>query len=290
MVVQGYANSFAQDLFLRPPVVGVCREVNIMRSPERERASRLEVDQAHTEPDLGGWQARCAEIIRVGTCAVESLGALISICGPDEKESLSPARREGQVIRNNLELDLDKLKDLLGLDDGAIPTTRRGEGGSSGRSFQVAQELTDGCPPDISSNTWHYLLKLRILLDELNARLKGVAGDGRRASVSMMRQDFADYLLLMKFGPSEEELATPRQMSGGKARSSPKLRPQDDPAMIRLAEAAQFYDIPKSSLSKAARVPSGANGHLRCKRVGRSVYFWREDIIRLSKRIKALRR
>ena len=293
MVGQGYANSSAQDLFLHPPVVGVCREVDIMRSPERERASRLEVDQAHTEPDLGGWQARCAEIIRVGTRAVKSLGVLISICGPDEKESLSPARQEGRVIRNNLELDLGELKDLLGLDDGEIPATRRGEGGSSGRSFQIAQELTDGCPPDISSNTWHYLLELRVLLDELSARLKGVARDGRRASVSMMRQDFDDYLLLMKFGPLEEELApdpTSRQMSGGKAPSSPELRPQDDPAMIGLAEAAEFYGLSKSLLSKTAKAPFGAYGHLRCKRVGRRVYFWREDIINLSKQHKALRR
>jgi hypothetical protein len=281
-----------QDLFPRPPVVGVSREVNIMRSPEGGRASRPEVDQAHTEPNLGGWQARCAEIIRVGTRAVKSLGVLINICRPDEKESLSPARREGRVIRKSLELDLGELKYLLGLDDSEVPATRGGEGGSSGRSFQVAQELTDGCPPDISSSKWHNLLKLRILIDDLSDRLKGVAKDGYRTSVSMMRQDFDDYLLLMG-GPLYDELepdSTPRQVLGGKAPSSPELRPQDDPAMIGLTQAAEFYDLSKSSLSKAAKAPNGEYGHLRCKRVGRRVYFWKEDIIKWSKRLKALRR
>ena len=108
----------------------------------------------------------------------------------------------------------------------------------------------------------------------------------------MMRRDFDDYLLLMGC-PLDDELepdSTPRQVLGGKAPSSPDPQPQDDPAMIGLAQAAEFYDLSKSSLSKAAKAPNGEYGHLRCKRVRRRVYFWREDIIKLSKRLKAFRR
>jgi hypothetical protein len=48
--------------------------------------------------------------------------------------------------------------------------------------------------------------------------------------------------------------------------------------LISLSEAAELYDIPKATLSKAARKQPGSFGYLRSEREGRRVYFYRQDI------------
>jgi hypothetical protein len=59
---------------------------------------------------------------------------------------------------------------------------------------------------------------------------------------------------------------------------------------VKLCEAAEIYDIPKSVLSKAAKKSLGAPGFLRSEREGRNVFFFCKDLERFERSRKKLRR
>ena len=65
---------------------------------------------------------------------------------------------------------------------------------------------------------------------------------------------------------------------------------EDKRTQIGLVEASEFYDIPKSVLSKAAAKNPGTRGYLPSIRKGRRVSFYREDIQNLSRSREQMKR
>ena len=65
---------------------------------------------------------------------------------------------------------------------------------------------------------------------------------------------------------------------------------EDERTQIGLVEASEFYDIPKSVLSKAAAKNPGTRGYLPSIRKGRRVFFYREDIQNLSRSREQMKR
>lgn len=65
---------------------------------------------------------------------------------------------------------------------------------------------------------------------------------------------------------------------------------EDERTQIGLVEASEFYDIPKSVLSKAAAKNPGTRGYLPSIRKGRRVSFYREDIQNLSRSREQMKR
>ena len=76
------------------------------------------------------------------------------------------------------------------------------------------------------------------------------------------------------------------------ARGTPRQsrRLEDERPQIGLVEASEFYDIPKSVLSKAAAKNPGKRGYLPSIRKGRRVLFDREDIRNFSRSRKQIKR
>jgi len=74
----------------------------------------------------------------------------------------------------------------------------------------------------------------------------------------------------------------------GTPRQSRRL--EDERTQIGLVEASEFYDIPKSVLSKAAAKNPGARGYLPSVRKGRRVLFDRKDIQNFSRSRKQIQR
>ena len=61
------------------------------------------------------------------------------------------------------------------------------------------------------------------------------------------------------------------------------LDPKDDPELISLAAAADFYNIPKGTLSKRAQKSPGDLGYLRSVQHGRFRYFWKKDLEKIAR-------
>jgi hypothetical protein len=69
----------------------------------------------------------------------------------------------------------------------------------------------------------------------------------------------------------------------GKAGSAIQATPETDPGLIYLSAAAELYNIPKSTLSKAARRKPGELGYLWSVPKGRRVILRRTDCVRLGR-------
>ncbi|MBI3271462.1 MAG: hypothetical protein HYZ53_20900 [Planctomycetes bacterium] len=59
--------------------------------------------------------------------------------------------------------------------------------------------------------------------------------------------------------------------------------PESDPSLIRLGDAAEKYNIPKSTLTKNAKRPPGHPGYVWSRTVGRKRYFRRADLEYLNR-------
>jgi len=71
--------------------------------------------------------------------------------------------------------------------------------------------------------------------------------------------------------------------SGGKPGDEIKTTPETDTKLIYQADASQLYNIPKSTLSKAAKKSPGEVGYLWSGHKGKRVFYRRKDIEKLSR-------
>jgi len=77
--------------------------------------------------------------------------------------------------------------------------------------------------------------------------------------------------------------------SGGKVGGTTQPTPKTDTTLIYLSEAAEFYNIPKSTLSKAAAKSPGEQGYLWSGRKGRRVFLRKNDCQKLAQSRTKLR-
>jgi len=77
--------------------------------------------------------------------------------------------------------------------------------------------------------------------------------------------------------------------TGGTVVLSVVKTPETDQSLIYQANAETFYDIPKSTLSKASKKKPGEVGYLWSGHKGRRVFYRKEDCERLSRSRKRLR-
>ncbi len=77
--------------------------------------------------------------------------------------------------------------------------------------------------------------------------------------------------------------------SGGKAGDTTQATPETDTKLIYQSDAAEFYNIPKSTLSKAANKKSGEQGYLWSGHKGRRVFLRKCDCQKLSQSRTKLR-
>jgi hypothetical protein len=84
----------------------------------------------------------------------------------------------------------------------------------------------------------------------------------------------------------------PEQGAPEPARGTPRQsrRLEDERTQIGLVAASEFYNVPKSVLSKAAAKNPGERGYLPSTRKGRRVFFDREDIQNFSRSRKQMKR
>ncbi len=66
--------------------------------------------------------------------------------------------------------------------------------------------------------------------------------------------------------------------------------PETDHNMIQLQQASVQFNIPKSSLSKAAKKDKGESGYLASRKVGSARYFWKDDLQKFARSRAAFRR
>jgi hypothetical protein len=88
-------------------------------------------------------------------------------------------------------------------------------------------------------------------------------------------------------GPSHPGAEQPDIASGD---AGPAASPENDPRLIRLRAAADFYGISASCLSKAAAKPLGEPGFLRSVQWGRARYFYKEDLVKVAHSRAQIRR
>lgn len=79
----------------------------------------------------------------------------------------------------------------------------------------------------------------------------------------------------------EEALHVQADIASGKAEDT--ATPDTDPNLIYQADAAEFYNIPKATLSKAANKKAGEAGYLWSGRRGKRVFYRKADIEKLSR-------
>jgi hypothetical protein len=78
-------------------------------------------------------------------------------------------------------------------------------------------------------------------------------------------------------------LLKPSDSSGGKSGDNVQATPETDPQLIYQADAADFYNIPKSTLSKAAKKKEGEAGYLWSGRKGKRVFYRKKDLEKLAR-------
>jgi hypothetical protein len=94
-------------------------------------------------------------------------------------------------------------------------------------------------------------------------------------------------------GKDEGEAHSPKG-EGAAGGDLPRATPQTDPSLTYQADAATFYNIPKSVLSKAAKKTPGEPGYLwsGCSGKGKKKRVWyrKEDLVKIARSRKALGR
>ncbi len=73
------------------------------------------------------------------------------------------------------------------------------------------------------------------------------------------------------------------EKDNGNAGDNEQATPETDPKLIYQADAAEFYNIPKSTLSKAAKKKMGEAGYLWSGRKGKRVFYRKKDIEKLAR-------
>ncbi|MCP4256640.1 MAG: hypothetical protein GY774_03825 [Planctomycetes bacterium] len=79
------------------------------------------------------------------------------------------------------------------------------------------------------------------------------------------------------------------QSSSDKERDTIQATPKIDSTLIYQADAATFYNIPKSTLSKASKKKSGELGYLWSGREGKRVFYRKSDCDKLARSRTKLR-
>lgn len=89
--------------------------------------------------------------------------------------------------------------------------------------------------------------------------------------------------------PTGSKPTKPTEASGGKTPKLSQETPKTDPKLIYQAAAAEFYNIPKSTLSKAANKRPGEVGYLWSGRNGKRVFYRKSDCEKLARSRAKLR-
>ncbi len=102
--------------------------------------------------------------------------------------------------------------------------------------------------------------------------------DKNRAGTIMdLEADLADV-------EADLEANAPGQDEGeAKAVDEPQGTPKTNPQLIYQSDGAEFYNIPKSTLSKAANKEPGEPGYLWSGHTGRRVFYRRADLQKISR-------
>ena len=80
------------------------------------------------------------------------------------------------------------------------------------------------------------------------------------------------------------------ELASTKQNGEPNATPKTDPTLIYQAAAADFYNIPKSTLSKASNKKPGEIGYLWSGRDGKRVFYRKSDCEKLARSRNTLRR
>jgi hypothetical protein len=128
---------------------------------------------------------------------------------------------------------------------------------------------------------------------------KGVDGSAERLAACI--DDWHRNLMLLVTGdepksqavrdttPSLCEFSRQAKASEPLVAKQDKATPKNDPKLIYQADAATFYNIPKSVLSKAAERKPGEPGYLWSDREGRRIWYRRSDLEKISRSREKLR-